>query len=372
MRVLYLTDNASIHNRRFLEKLAASGHEVLHWNLTAENAFNSSLPDGVTSVLSSSRLEPNAPLSCYRDFLPKFRSSLNELRPDLIHAGPVQTAGYLAALAEFHPVLIMSWGSDLLVDSERNGEWTAATRIALQNADAFFCDCDTVLKKANSFREFSQSQVVKFPWGVKAGDFSPSGPTPSDRRLIKERGTTTFIYTRSWSPLYGTEVLLDAFVRAYSANRYLRLLLVGKGSDDPSIQEYVAAHQFEHCVFAFGPQPTESLPGWFRAADAYISCAKSDGTSISLLEAMSTGLPVIVTDIPSNREWVNEPENGYLSESGSSESVADKMLQVASISSNDRESISQRNQLIVKNRADWDRNFPLLLSMYERLVALGS
>ena len=48
------------------------------------------------------------------------------------------------------------------------------------------------------------------------------------------------------------------------------------------------------------------MPKWFRAADTYISCAQSDGTSVSLLEAMATGLPLIVTDIPSNREWVVE------------------------------------------------------------------
>jgi glycosyltransferase involved in cell wall biosynthesis len=112
----------------------------------------------------------------------------------------------------------------------------------------------------------------------------------------------------------------------------------------------------------------EEMPMWFRAVDAYVSCAKSDGSSISLLEAMSTGLPVIVTDIPSNREWVSEPENGYLAPAGSPQGVADRMLQVAKLTPQEREEISERNRRVVAKRADWDKNFPRLLEMYERLA----
>ena len=107
---------------------------------------------------------------------------------------------------------------------------------------------------------------------------------------------------------------------------------------------------------------------WFRAADAYVSCAKSDGTSISMLEAMATGLPVVVTDIPSNREWVAEPENGWLAPAGSAEGVAERMLQVANLTPRERKTISERNQRVVAERADWDKNFPRLLEMYERLA----
>ncbi len=262
----------------------------------------------------------------------------------------------------------MSWGSDLLVEAERNTEWKQATELALRKADAFFCDCDTVRKKANSFRVFSDSQVVQFPWGVKQGVFSPVGPLPPSDRFKPRVGATTFIYTRSYDPLDGTDVLLDGFVRARSANPSLRLLLLGNGSQAESLRRFVEAHDLHDAVSLVGPQPAEELPMWFRAADAYISCAKSDGTSISVLEAMATGLPVIVTDIPSNREWVAERENGYLAPSGSPEGVAGKMLLVANLTPSERKTISERNRRKVAERADWDKNVPRLLEMYERLA----
>lgn len=372
MRILYLTDNDSIHNRRFVEKLLLAGYEVWHWNLTATQAARNDFPSNVESIISTRSVDRDASPEHYRQLLPQFQSVLNELRPALVHAGPIQSAGYLAGLAEFHPLLLMSWGSDLLIQAERNSEWQLATEFALRKCDAFFCDCDTVRKKASSFRVLSNSQVVQFPWGVKQGVFSPVGPVPPDDRFTRKAGSTNFIYTRSYDPLYGTDVLLNAFLRARNVSASLRLLLLGNGSQDESIRNFVRSHDLNDAVLLLGPQPAEDLPMWFREADAYVNCARSDGSSISLLEAMATGLPVIVTDIPSNREWVTEPENGWLAPVGSPERVADGMLRVANFTALQRQAISERNQCVVAERADWDKNFVRLLEMYERLVGCSA
>ncbi len=368
MRIVYLTDNNSVHNRRFLEKLVSAGYEVWFWDLTATEALGGGYPDGVQSITSERSVDRGASPGRYGELLPQFRSVVEKLRPALVHAGSVQSGGYLAALGDFHPMLLMSWGSDLLLDAERNYEWNRATELALQKADAFFCDCGTVLKKANSFREFPDSLVVQFPWGLTRGVYSPLGPLPADDKFVQKEGTTTFIYTRSYEALYGTDALLDGFYRAWRSNHSLRLLLLGDGSQTRIIRNYVQVHGLSDAVFLIGPQPADELPSWFRAADAYVSCARSDGTSISLLEAMATGLPVIVTDIPSNREWVTEPDNGWLVPIGSAEEVAAAMLRVSNLTAQERHAISERNQRVVAERADWDKNFPRLLEMYERLV----
>jgi glycosyltransferase involved in cell wall biosynthesis len=368
VKILYLTDNNSVHNRRFLEKLILAGHEITFWNLAATELSPHYLPREVRAITSCKTIARYASPEQYRELLPQLQSVLKGVQPALIHAGPIPTVGYLAALTDFHPLLLMSWGSDLLVEADRNSEWKRATEFALKKADAFFFDCDAVRKKAESFGQFTNSQVVQFPWGIKPGVFSPEGPLPPPDKFTRKAGTTTFIYTRSYDPLYGTDVLLDAFLIARNVNPSLRLLLLGNGSQCEDIRGYVRSHNLTDAVLPLGPQPEDELPTWFRAADAYISCAKSDGTSISLLEAMATGLPVVVTDIPSNREWVTEGENGWLAAPGSAAAVADKMLQVANLTSQQRKTMSDRNQTVVAERSDWDKNFPQLLEMYDRLV----
>ena len=49
-----------------------------------------------------------------------------------------------------------------------------------------------------------------------------------------------------------------------------------------------------------------------HSGSCYISASLSDGTANSLLEAMAAGLFPIVSDIPANREWIADGENGML------------------------------------------------------------
>jgi glycosyltransferase involved in cell wall biosynthesis len=369
MRVLYFSDNSSDHNRRFLEKLTSFGHEVYFLDLTQENLAANWLPRGVHRVACKQCIRRDADPSQFAGFLSEFQSLLKELRPDLVHAGPVQTCGYVAALSGFHPLVVMSWGSDMLVHADRNGEWNRATEVALHGADGFFCDCESVRARAQQYAEIPDERIVQFPWGIKHGSFSPQGAAAIRERLGLTLEEFVFISTRSWEPLYDTEVLLQAFGRAYRVNNRLRLLLLGSGSGADRVRDFIAEHRLERVVVTPGLIASAETPRWFRAANAYVSCAKSDGTSISLLEAMATGLPVVVTDIASNREWITEDENGWLASVGSSEEFAEKLLRAASFPPTELEAISGRNQRIVAERADWDKNFPSLLRLYERVVS---
>jgi hypothetical protein len=101
----------------------------------------------------------------------------------------------------------------------------------------------------------------------------------------------------------------------------------------------------------------------YRIADLYLSASHSDGTSISLLEAMACGRPALVSDIPGNREWVQPGVNGWLFPDGDEKALAQAIVRA----------VDQRQQLpemgraareIAEQRADWERNFQELLKAY--------
>jgi glycosyltransferase involved in cell wall biosynthesis len=96
------------------------------------------------------------------------------------------------------------------------------------------------------------------------------------------------------------------------------------------------------------------LPRYYRSSDLYVSASLSDGTSISLLEALACGRPVLVSDIPCNREWITPGEQGWLFPSGDVESFAQIVLQDAS----DRRRLQEMGQAarrLAEQRADWDK-----------------
>ena len=368
MRILYFSDNGSDHNRRFLEKLSFFRHEV--WFLDSSNSTlpEGWLPDGVRRVSCRTAVPRGSDPSAYEKFLPEFQSVLAEVRPDLVHAGPIQACAYVTALSGFHPFVVMCWGSDLLLDADRDAEWKQATATALRGADGFMCDCDTVRMRAMKFAAIPDSRIAQFPWGIKRGTFSDAGAVAAGQSFLLEPEAIRVICTRSWEPVYRIDVLLEAFRRAHEQNVLFRLMLLGDGSLAGMVHEFIARHGLSQAVLTPGRISRAELPGWFRAANLYVSCSQTDGTSVSLLEAMATGLPVLVTDIPSNREWVHEGENGWLAADGSAEDFAGKLLRMAHLKPLESEAIGERNQKLVAARADWDRNFPLLLKLFEALV----
>ena len=370
MKVLYFSDNASDHNRRFLQKLAESELEVWFLDPTSERLPENWLPDRVHWIRTRQRIGRDADPLAFAGFLTEFQDRLNEIRPELVHAGPTHNCGYVTALSNFHPWLLMSWGSDVLYQADLGPQWRQATEFALASADGFFCDCDAVRARAKQLADLPDGRIVQLPWGIRKGSFAPDGAGPGEVESAREPGTRVILSTRSWEPLYGINVLLEAFRLAYSADSRLRLLLLGAGSEAVRVQEFIAANGLQRVVRIPGYIGRHDMPKWFRAADVYVSCARSDGTSISLLEAMATGLPVVVTDIPANREWLVEGQNGWLASVDSAEEFADRLLRATRLAPEQRRLFSQRNQRIVEDRADWDRNFSRLLKMYEQLVAI--
>ena len=366
MRLLYFTDNNSDHNRRFLDKLAVSGHEVFYLTLAGAPYPSFWLPRGIHLVETDSTFPRHSTPTDVKAFLPELKQILASLKPDLVQAGPIQSCAYLTALAHFHPMLAMSWGSDILLDAHRGDEWYQATQIALSSADGFFCDCDAVLHCARQINPLPPERVVQFPWGLHPGIFSPSG---EKAQLPFHDHEFVFICTRSWEEIYGIDVVLRAFEIASKQAPHLRLLLIGHGSLEAEVLSFVEEHDLEDRILIPGSISGADMPRYFRAADAYISGARSDGTSISLLEAMATGLPVIVADNPSNREWVTEGENGWLCRVGSIEGFAATMLLAAEQDRASRANMSARNQRVVEQRANWDKNFPRLLSAYENILS---
>ena len=76
-----------------------------------------------------------------------FRKVLREASPDVVHAGWLDTSGFLSALSGFHPFLLMPWGSDIMVTTEKGIRWRKIVQYTLNNADMITCDCEYVKKE---------------------------------------------------------------------------------------------------------------------------------------------------------------------------------------------------------------------------------
>jgi len=368
-RILYFSREYSPHDHRFLSALEKTGHQIYYLRLErgAHALEDRPLPPAVEQIQWVGGAGPARWQDGLRLLL-DLKRVLRKIKPDLVHAGPIQTAAFLVALTGYKPLVSMSWGYDLLVDAQKNKNWARATRYTLRHSSVMIGDCQTIRKKAISFG-MPDDRIVTFPWGVDLRHFSPEPKTSKDHTSgLRSRlgwGEEVFVLlsTRSWEPIYGVEVLAEAFVVAAQQHPELRLMMLGNGSLATRLRQiFIQGQVIDQVVFP-GQINQSDLPKYYRAADLYVSASRSDGTSISMLESMACGCPVLLSDIPGNLEWIKPGEQGWFFRDGNIQSLADALIKAIA----NRKALAgmrQSARLLAEQRADWEKNFPELLRAY--------
>ena len=359
MKLIYFSLGYCTHDYRFLKSISEGGHEVFFVQLEGNRRTveDRPVPENVHQVLWKGGKKTFQ----WRD-LPAlifdFRRLTKEIDPDLIHAGPIQTCAFIAVLSGFRPILTMSWGFDLMDDVHKNKWWGWVTRYTLKRSTFFTSDANVTKDKAVVYGMNSEKTVV-FPWGVDLEHFSLS-------TVHRPPSTFTLFCNRSWESRYGIDVLARAFVKVAQQNENVDLILLNGGSQGAHIRQILQSGGVLDRV-TFGGQVSQTdLPNWYHMADIYISPSHVDGSSVSLMEALACGLPCLVSDIPANKEWVVENENGWLFRDGDANHLAEKIL--SAISQREKlPGIGRASRWSAEMRADWKKNAEVLMNVYRSL-----
>ena len=104
-------------------------------------------------------------------------------------------------------------------------------------------------------------------------------------------------------------------------------------------------------------------------SDIYISPSHVDGSSVTLMEALASGLVCIVSDIPGNREWIEDGVNGWLFLDGDVDDLAGKILHAIK-NKRSFKKIGEAARKTAEQKADWKKNFGKLLEVYDAMMSL--
>lgn len=364
MRILYFSRSYSTHDHRFLSAIAeGGGHEA--YFLQLESNLRQSEDRSVPSHIEQIRWAGGNREFRWRD-VPRLvldlKRVINKIKPDLIHAGPIQTCAFLVTLSGYRPLLSMSWGYDLIEDAHKSKWMEWVTRYTLQHSTYFASDSNVTRDKAIKYG-MNPDRTVVFPWGVDLQHFHPRQSVNHHEQHV------TLFCNRSWEPMYGLDVLARAFVKVAHQNQNVGLILLGSGSQGNMIRSILQNGGVLDRVTFGGKVSQKDLPEWYRDADLYISPSHVDGSSVSLMEALACGLPCLVSDIPGNREWIDEGKNGWLFRDGNADDLAEKILTVISKKEKLSE-IGRAGRRSAEMRADWRKNAELLMKTYETVVKL--
>ena len=104
----------------------------------------------------------------------------------------------------------------------------------------------------------------------------------------------------------------------------LRLLIVGEGESRTECLEMMKQYNMDHLAWFTGER--NDIPELMAAMDIFVLPSLGEGISNTILEAMSSGLPVVATKVGGNLELVQEGETGYLVPPSDPEAMAQALF----------------------------------------------
>lgn len=277
-------------------------------------------------------------------------------------AGPLDSV--VPALLDLDVVVVgLSWGYDLTEAHERGDSLAWLARLAGLVVDSRWnlelaCEAGVELDR-----------ITYLPWGVDLDTFAFHGPWIDAFLLGVPPHAPLVVSLRAHEPIYRVDDVIRAFAQV---PRRLDVhedfpdpyLIIGhEGSLTEELRALVRSLGIADRVRFIGRVMEGDLVPLLGRAACYVSASQVDGTSVTLLQAMACGTPVIVSATPGNLDWVRDGETGFTFPTGDVGALTDALIRVTA-----RYPIAvvERARHEVQERADWHANLPRLAHALER------
>jgi glycosyltransferase involved in cell wall biosynthesis len=359
VRICFIGDAATIHTQRWVSWFAAENEVMLISTTTAE----STAPYAVVHLPTAS-----APGLRLLRSVAVVRRLVTSFRPDVLHAHYINEAGWFGAASRWRPLVVTTWGSDVYRAPLESPLARRLNPWALRRADWVTCDS---VDQSRAIRSWGVrgDRVSVIGWGVDRREFrlGVDGSAMRDGLGIPP-DATVLLSPRQW---YDNSNILAVVAAHQHLPEHVYLVL--KRSESASehgaaegVERAIAASQARERIRVMGRIDAGELPALYAAADVVVSLCTTDGTPVSLLEAMALGRPVVALRTPSVAEWVTSP-GGVLVESLDPDEIASAIVALVS-DAGARDRAAAHNTAVIATRADRDVEFDRMASIYARLA----
>ena len=174
---------------------------------------------------------------------------------------------------------------------------------------------------------FSAVPVGVLENGIEPGRYGRAvDPVAAKRRLGLSSERRYIATVARFHPVKDHRTLLEAYRSVAEARPDVDLLLVGDGPLRRDLERQAERLGLDRRIHFLGVR--SDVPAILSAVDVFALTSVSEAASITLLEAMASGLPVVVTDVGGNPEIVRQGIEGLLVPRGDAVSIAQALLQL--------------------------------------------
>jgi glycosyltransferase involved in cell wall biosynthesis len=365
LRLCFIADSRSLHTARWIRFFSERGHTV---------ALVSSHPplyglqvDSYYPLSTRSR----APATRIVKNVLEVRKAIRDFKPDVLHAHYINESGWLGGLSGFHPFVLTAWGSDIYQAPFQSRLARVLSPWAVRTADFVTADSHDQVERLRTMGASVESSAM-VTWGVDLAEFTGrTGSVWREKHGIDHRRFVV-LSPREWIPNSNIEAVVRAFALARQGHPEMLLALkVFRRGTPAEMQAKVAALiqslGIGDSTLVIDEEPEEILPEMYAAAGVTVSVCFSDGTPVSVLEAMASESAPIVSRLPSLGEWIEEGRSGFLVPPADCELLARRIGQLADNESL-RRGIGQSARVVIAAKGDREVNLGRVEQEYRRLA----
>ncbi|MCK4824433.1 glycosyltransferase, partial [bacterium] len=306
----------------------------------------------------------------------KARAIVENLQPDIIHCHRLPIEGYIGGLVGHRPLVISTWGNDMVYWARRYYIFRWLTRKALSKTDLFFPDNtrDKYIAEVYGFSPSNPSHVIHVTGGLKLEDFPLYLKEIGVReKLGFDSSTNIIVSTRGLKNFYiNTDNLIRAIPHVVEIHPNSLFVLFGGTQSNTYLQLKKLAEQLkvEQYIRFMSPLSYNDYLDYLAASDILVQIIIYEGWPISLLEAMAHGVIPIMSNHSPMHEWIVEGWNGYLVDPTNPAHIAQTIIKALENKDN-FEIMRQRNWDILRERGDYHRNIKVAEERYYKLIERG-
>lgn len=264
---------------------------------------------------------------------------LGRVKPDVVHIHhpfPLSASAALAARSAGLPLVATNhtipecslWGL-----RERRLLYPAAHAAFARWLVALLRQCHTIVTPTETAARLLRSlgfnhPVIPISNGIDTSRFSPGLPPDHLRRRFGLDDRPAVLYTGRLDAEKQIEVWLRAAARA-SERVDAQFIIGGEGTAKPNLERLAQQLGIQHRTRFIGYLDEEDYPAIYRLAQVYMMMSPVELQSISTLEAVASGLPVVAVKAGALPELVGE-QNGHLTERGDWIAAGDALASILS------------------------------------------
>lgn len=217
------------------------------------------------------------------------------------------------------PSAAVAWGDDLHAWPAAKEAWAQRLRVLLAEVDIPIACSRRMANDGNAWLEEPRHDWEIVYGGVDLELFRPTDAWRAKRRdmipevpAVRTENARLLLMLSQPVKAKGYIEMLEAWAEVGDGASEWHLLMAGGGAGDLDVAGEIASRGLGERAHWLGPQPPERIPALLQACDAFVLPSHNEGLSLSMLEAMATGLPVIATDVGGHSEVISSPTEGWL------------------------------------------------------------